>query len=161
MEGRGVYVDDRVVGDSGGLLGGLRLQPDIGAPTPATSSASRGRPGRPGPLRWASLRAACTCLRGFRPFALAATAIEFMPADASAPRGVSLNRKFLRPMTNGLMPRSARLLSSGGLPSSSAPVACGQCLSASPSRFRGWRMHVNVSFIRLLGPPSSSSMIKA
>lgn len=29
MEGRGVYVDDRVVGDSGGLLGGLRLQPDF------------------------------------------------------------------------------------------------------------------------------------
>lgn len=55
-------------------------------------------------------------LRGFRPFVLAVITIEYMPADAAAPRGVSLNRKFLRPITNGLMPPSARLLLSGSWP---------------------------------------------
>lgn len=40
----------------------------------------------------------CAYLRGFRPFVLAVLTIEYMPADAAAPRGVSLNRKFLRPI---------------------------------------------------------------
>lgn len=77
-----------------------------------SESRKTGSPGSPGSALGISSRSHYSYLRGFRPFALAVTTIEYMPADASALRGVSLNRKFLWPMTNGLMPRSARLLSS-------------------------------------------------
>ena len=59
--------------------------------------ASRGRPGRPGSSALGIPSSShCTYLRGFNPFILTVTTIEYTPEDATVPRGVSLSRKFLR-----------------------------------------------------------------
>ena len=59
--------------------------------------ASRGRPGRPESSALGIPSSSyCTYLRGFNPFILTVTTIEYTPEDATVPRGVSLSRKFLR-----------------------------------------------------------------
>lgn len=46
-----------------------------------------------------SLSSHCTYLHWFSSFILTVATIEYAPADASVPRGVSLSRKFLRQAT--------------------------------------------------------------
>lgn len=60
---------------------------------------------------------------GSKPFSLAVSTRLYAMALALAPRGVFANRKFFRPITNRLMERSLRLLSSSRCPPSKNVVS--------------------------------------
>jgi len=60
---------------------------------------------------------------GFRSFSFAVSTMLYVTALALAPRGVFENRKFLRPITKGLIDRSLRLLSISKCPFSKNAVS--------------------------------------